>query len=521
MAMKIRRSKLRIWIISLLLSLGIAVIAAMYSIAPILRRAARTRTDTYLSEHFKSTVDFTSFHVSLYPRIRIVIEGLIMRHRGRTDIPPLIQISALAIDANFTSLISTHPTINHVTLDGLRINMPPREPDEDPLIQASDVNLSHEFPVKIVRTTADQATITFLRRDTKPPKQFEIHQLEMNNFDFTNAASFHALLTNPVPRGEILCDGQFGPWHANHPSETPVTAKYTFSNADMGTLKGLQGILSSEGHFSGPLDYLQVEGKTDVSDFALRISDHPVTLHADFQAIVDATNGNTYLNPVTAQFGHTTLVAKGEVVDRYPRINGRTIMMDAISNSARVEDLLLLAVKSNPSVMKGSARLRAKILIAQGNADLIKRLKIDGHFDMADAEFTSEISQRKIDSLSRRSQGKPKDVDLTAASKLQGTFKVDDGEVTFSRLDFSVPGADIAMTGHYSIDSGQLDFRGRLTLQAKLSQTFTGVKSFFLRAVDPFFKNKNSNGTVLPIKVSGTKDHPSFGLDLHHTGKEP
>ena len=52
-------------------------------------------------------------------------------------------------------------------------------------------------------------------------------------------------------------------------------------------------------------------------------------------------------------------------------------------------------------------------------------------------------------------------------------------------------------------------------MKAKLSQTVTGAKSFFLRAVDPFFKGKDGKGTSLPIKVTGTKDHPSFGLDLH------
>jgi hypothetical protein len=52
-------------------------------------------------------------------------------------------------------------------------------------------------------------------------------------------------------------------------------------------------------------------------------------------------------------------------------------------------------------------------------------------------------------------------------------------------------------------------------MDAKLSQTTTGVKSFFLKAVDPFFKGKNG-GTDIPIKITGTKDHPAFGLDRHH-----
>jgi hypothetical protein len=49
-------------------------------------------------------------------------------------------------------------------------------------------------------------------------------------------------------------------------------------------------------------------------------------------------------------------------------------------------------------------------------------------------------------------------------------------------------------------------------LQVKLSQTTTGAKSFFLKALDPFFKGKNA-GTVLQIRITGTKDNPAFGLD--------
>jgi hypothetical protein len=50
-------------------------------------------------------------------------------------------------------------------------------------------------------------------------------------------------------------------------------------------------------------------------------------------------------------------------------------------------------------------------------------------------------------------------------------------------------------------------------MDAKLSQTTTGFKSLLLKAVDPFFK-KGTKGAVLPIKIGGTRESPSFGLDL-------
>jgi len=64
----------------------------------------------------------------------------------------------------------------------------------------------------------------------------------------------------------------------------------------------------------------------------------------------------------------------------------------------------------------------------------------------------------------------------------------------------------------------KLDFHGKLQLDAKLSQVTTGVKSFLLKPFDSFFRK---NGvTELPIKITGTREHPSFGLEFHRKKEE-
>jgi hypothetical protein len=52
-------------------------------------------------------------------------------------------------------------------------------------------------------------------------------------------------------------------------------------------------------------------------------------------------------------------------------------------------------------------------------------------------------------------------------------------------------------------------------MQAKLSQTVTGTKSFFLKALDPFFE-KNGAGTEVPLSISGTRDNPNIGVTVFH-----
>ncbi|MFY9529899.1 MAG: AsmA-like C-terminal region-containing protein [Candidatus Acidiferrales bacterium] len=504
---------MRKWIIVI----GVAfllLLIAIFELGPRIHVMVRNRIERMLQTHFQSKVEFSDFDVSLFPPVHATITGLVMRHKGRTDIPPLIQVREVSMYANLLSLLQNKPRIAFVQLDALQIHTPPRQPGGEALIQRTDQDLEKKYPVIIEEIRAEDAIIVVLRaQPEKPPHEFPIHHLELRDVSFDRPATFHAILTNAIPAGDIDATGEFGPWLPEMPSETPVVAQYTFQNANLGTLKGLKGILSSKGTFGGPLDYLKVDGETDTPDFSLRTTDHPVALHTDFSAVVDGTNGDTYLNSVTARFLHTTLAVSGKVVDVNPEVKGRTIVLDAFSRDARVEDLIRLAVKTDEPIMTGSARLRTKIDIPEGDSDLIERLKLRGQFGIGDAQFTSPEVQGKIDTLSRKGQGQPKDMDINSVlSEMRGNFRVSDGIVTFSNLRFGVAGASLNLSGTYNLDSGALDFHGKLMLQAKLSQMTTGAKSFFLKALDPFFKGKNA-GTVLPIKITGTKDSPTFGLD--------
>jgi hypothetical protein len=505
---------MRRWSIAIAVAL-VVFVGTLYALTPVIKTEIRKRTEAYLKARFQSDIEFSHFDVFLFPHVRVTIDGLTLRLQGRTDVPPLIRIERVKFVASISGMLRKRFTIQSVELDGLQIHMPPKDSGARPKIHGTDTDLARKYPVLIREIHADNALISILRGDTaKPPREFPIHQLEIKDFSFDSPATFHALLTNPVPKGEIDCAGQFGPWDAEDPRHTPVSAQYTFSDADMGTIRGLAGTLHSTGGFSGPLDYLNVEGVTDTPDFGLRMSAHPVNLHTDYTAIVDGTNGNVILKPVIAHFRHTTLVVNGEVADLTPE-KGRTILLNAVSREATIEDLLYLTVKNDPPIMTGPAKINAKIDIGEGSADILQRMTIDGQFGVVNARFRSSEVQEKLDTLSRKSQGHPKDEDIQdVVSNLNAKFHVDKGVASFSKLNFGVPGADVALTGSYGLDTGEMDFHGKLQMQAKLSQTMTGAKSFFMKAVDPFFKGKNG-GSEVPIKITGTKDHPSFGLDLH------
>jgi hypothetical protein len=506
-------------LVSLAIALALATlgfVVVLHLFAPSLREMVRHRVESHLQHRFKSSVQIGDFDISLLPGIRGRITGLGLRYEDRTDTPPLIEVAEIRFETNFLQLLLPNPTVNLVVLKGLQIHIPPREPGDRALLGATDRDLAKKYPILILKLVADDALLVILPKQAdKPVQEYPVHHLELHDFGLDRPADFIALLSIPLPQGDVHATGEFGPWEADEPSVTPVKGKYVLANANMGTLKGLNGIMGSAGTFEGPLDYLAVNGETEIPNFSLRISNNPVDLHTKFSAIVDGTNGDTILKAVTAHFARTTLDVTGMIVDR-TKMNGKTIDLDAVSREARIEDLLRLAVKSDPPVMTGPARVKTKIHIAEGNDDILQRIKLDGAFGVGQMEFTNPAVQQKVDGLSHRAQGRPNEQPgENELSQLSGSFRDDKGVMTFSNLSFSVSGAALTLAGTYNMDSGEMDFHGKLQMKAKLSQTTTGAKSFFLKAVDPFFTGKNG-GTLIPIKITGTKDHPSFGLDQGH-----
>jgi len=96
---------------------------------------------------------------------------------------------------------------------------------------------------------------------------------------------------------------------------------------------------------------------------------------------------------------------------------------------------------------------------------------------------------------------------------LRGHVLLRHGIATLSNLSFGVPGALAQMRGTYNLITEKIDLHGTLKTQAEVSKTTHGIKSLMLKVLDPFFKNK-PDGYLAPVKITGTYDHPMFGLDL-------
>jgi hypothetical protein len=508
------------WIAGILF---LIVIGAIVCIRVVIDRAEpilRTRVIETLATRFESRVELAGLHVSVTDGLEVSGGGL--QIYGPTDpnpyepgVQPLLEIREFRFHTALRNLFREPMRVETVYVSGLVMNIPPRE-DRAPV---RNLRRRGKMSIAVDRFVCeDTKLIINTLRPGKLPLEFDISNLTLKDIGPGLPFRFDATLVNPKPTGDVHSVGRFGPLAEASPRDTAVEGEYAFTDADLSTLKGIAGILSSTGKYGGTLGRIEVTGETDTPDFRLAVSGHPVRLHSEFHAIVDGTDGDTYLDPVNAQLLHSAFTAKGKIV-RSIQPPGHNIELDVILHHAHIEDLLTLGVKTDPPVMRGAVEMKSKFRLAAGSGDLIQRLKLSGDFNAPASLFSNERVQDRIDSLSLRSQGhaklareqNPPDV----PSAVKGIFALDQAVLSFSAVHFAIPGSEADMTGQYSLDGNTFDFHGTIRLDAKLSQMTTGWKSILLKPVDPFF-HKNGAGTQLPFKITGTRSEPKFGLDFHH-----
>jgi AsmA-like C-terminal region len=511
------RWKAGLWIVG---GMAVVIVAALIVVSVEISRGSRDWMQEWMSHEYGSKAELSGFSVAIpFPLVQIEADNVTLHFQGRQDLPPLIEIKRLTMRTSIMGLIRDTRRISFVHLEGLQINVPPRE--ESSGGDGGAKNAMRKFhEVRFSEILSENATLTIMTsKPGKRPLQFELQQLRLNSSGPDGALVFQATLSNPTPPGEINSSGIFGPWNADEPSQTPVSGDYTFEKADLGVFRGIAGILSSKGKYEGVLDQIRVDGTTDTPDFRVALAGHPVDLSTTFHAMVDGTNGDTFLQPVEAHFGKSDLIAQGSVEGSAGK-KGKTITLDVTATHARIEDLLLLAIKDSPP-MTGPIRLKTKLIIVPGPQQIPERLNLNGSFELDSLHFTSSAVQQKVDNMSKRGEGRPKEVVKPeeaikaddVASSMKGNFRLEKGILTLAALNFDIPGAQVQLDGNYALEPETLDLHGKLKMQAKLSQITTGVKSFLLKFADPIF-SKGGNGTIVRIKITGPVQQPHYGLDL-------
>jgi hypothetical protein len=471
-----------------------------------------------LADRFDSDIQLDVFSVDFFPTVTVRGESLVVRLRGHDDVPPVLKMRAFAIKGGILGLLSRPRRFRELVIDGLEINIPPGGADvSEHFHRAADANgigPHSSSPIHIDRLDASEAVLRLIpRRAGKEPREFQIHRLTMHGVGVASRMPFNAELTNPLPRGEIRTEGQFGPWRKESPGATPVEGKYSFSDVDLSTIKGIAGTLTSTGEFRGALDRIEVKGETRTPDFRLEVARNALPLTTTFEAVVDGTDGDTFLKAVNATLRHTPIFASGAIVGT-AGVKGRTVQLHVKIPDGRIEDLLLLAVRSPEPMLSGRVALHTDFALPPGKGEVMDRLRLSGEFDLSSAEFRNHEVQAKLGNMSARATGNPDEPPERIATELEGHFKLANGVVSLAPLRFRIPGAAVHLDGTYGLRSEAVEFDGTLRMQATISEAAGGgVKSVFLKIMDPLFKKKGA-GAVLPIRIRGTREDPKFSLDV-------
>jgi len=502
----------------ILVSAAVVVAVAVSSAAIFLAlnwpftQAAVTKA---LQDRFARDVKIAKFQITYFPP-GCVAQGIEFLHRQRKDLPPLITAQTLTISAGYTGLLRHQ--VSEVRITGLHVLVPPKNPNATrqtyPLTNStSGKNLA------IGEISADDAVLEFISGERGSAEQDEftlkIDHLILEHVGQNDPILFHIQFNNTEPPGEIRSEGRFGPWNEHDPARTALSGSYTYEHAKLGAFQGISGTLSSQGKFGGTLGHIDAQGTLDVPDFKVAGSAHQVHLASNFQAVIDGTNGDTYLTRVESHFGSTTVISEGDVKG-HPGQHGKMAMLSMSVSQGRIEDLLRLFTGSAQPAETGDVRLETKVELPPGPQAFLRRLRLDGELGIDSGRFSSAKVQLPVNRLAESSRGETKKEEeadpSTVLSNLKGRFSSNGGIAKLSQVSFTEPGTLAQIDGTFNLVDKSLNLRGVLTTDGKLADTTSGFKSVVVKALGPLITKKSV--TVVPFSITGTSSKPAFALDL-------
>jgi hypothetical protein len=484
------------------LGIGVVVIIGVVALGIRFWPFEQYSVTQILQQMSDSQVRVHGFHSTYFPSPGCTLDGVEFRH-GDAASKPLITIDKLTIRGTYFGIPFQH--VSRITAEGMHIFIP--------AVNGKPLNIVRS-KITIGEIVADGTTLDFETQDPeKKLLRFDVREAWLSDVGWNGPLTYRVKLHTTEPPGEVSATGKFGVWNQANPAKTPVSGEYNFNNADIGMFPGIGGTLSSAGKFDGTLGHIDVSGKTDTPNFEVNIGGHLVHLTTEFSAYVDATNGDTFLKRVDASFRKTRVIATGSIA-KSDNADGKTALINLSVQNGRIEDIVGLFVKDNQSPMSGAVVMRSKAEIPPGEQPFLKKLQMQAAFGIGGAEFSQPSTQETVDKLSAGARGEKDPADpATVLTDLKGDVALKNGTANFTNLSFGVPGASARMEGTFDLVSHKIDLHGQLQLDSKMSNTTNGAKALMLKMMDPLFKKRNK-GEILPVRISGTYDHPSFGLDI-------
>ena len=111
-------------LLALLGILAAIAITALLSI-PIRSDTLKARVIALLTEELESEVTIETLEGRVFPRVSVSGTGVVIRQKGRTDVPPLITIDEFEIRGSLRDLMQQPRHVSEVRLRGLQVKISP------------------------------------------------------------------------------------------------------------------------------------------------------------------------------------------------------------------------------------------------------------------------------------------------------------------------------------------------------------------------------------------------------------
>jgi len=476
----------------------------------------QTIVDT-LQERSRRPVAIQRFHETFFPP-GCVAEGVTFLHIRNKSRSPLIVINKLVIQTSYPLLLSLQRRLSQITVTGMHVIVPAVEPSGEPSPMMPLTYSNSAKSVTIGTILADKVVLDFRSREPgKKPLRIIVNKLALRNVGNNRPMSYQAYIYNfELLPGKIESTGSFGPWNPQNPGKTPAHGEFSYREANLAALNEFSGTLSSRGKFDGTLGKLNVSGAADVPNFHLISSGHTRRLSTEFQATVDATQGDVFLDRVLASFDNTQVLFKGSIAGK-PGQSGKAVSLAMSSQRARVEDLLDLFITGKLAPMTGDIRFASQVNVPAGPGEFVKKLRLTGSFQISESKFTNTKTEAELARLSmsavegdkKEDERKPKVVLCGLAAQVNAK----DGVADLSNMSFHVPGARASMRGTYSLINYTSNIHGVLITKGNLSDATSGIKSVLAKVIAPFLKRERRE-KVVPFRITGPYGHAAVSLEL-------
>ena len=453
-----------------------AILGVLFFSLPLtLSGSLRTRLAAALGQRFGGSVEIQALRVSVFPRLRIAGDGVVIR-RGRssrsaaahqhsrllrrsgTPRPARLQPAdsrsqVVGPGGQRASRRRRHRTATRTTprprLVPIRL-VPIRA---DGTAKANGAAKPAKSPIIVDHVLSEDAVLRILRGEPgKKPREFAISRLTMEDTGAETPWAFTASLTNPTPPGKIEAHGTFGPWSAGSPSQTPLAAEYTFSDADLGVFKGIAGILHSSGQVRRRARAHR--GRRQGRRRRTSPSTAPITRCRSPRPSTPSSTARTATpgcGPSMARSAGPPCTPKAGWSSATARRGGRSPSTSRMDR-ARLEDVLFLAVKSDQPAMSGGLKLRASLRCRTGHVEALQKLILKGTFTIDDARFAGDgiQTQGQRDQPRRRRGRRSRPGQGGRSPTSTARFAMSGGVIRFSAINFSMPGAHVSLAGSYA-----------------------------------------------------------------------